>query len=117
MSCIVYQTKKNGVKYAYESVSYWDKDKGQPRSKRKYLGRVDPETGEIVKKSDSAALKAASDSALQGRIRELEDELEAQKEQTASLRQDLSQLQKRYRKAQDILRRIHLLSDLSETEE
>ena len=31
MSCIVYQTdKKTGVKYAYESISYWDKDKKQP---------------------------------------------------------------------------------------
>ena len=46
MSCIVYQTdKKTGVKYAYESVSYWDKEKQQPRSKRKYIGRVDPNTG------------------------------------------------------------------------
>ena len=28
MSCIVYQTnKKTGVTYAYESVSYWDKEK------------------------------------------------------------------------------------------
>ena len=49
MSCIVYQTdKKTGVKYAYESTSYWDKDKKQPRSKRKYIGKVDPETGEII---------------------------------------------------------------------
>ena len=49
MSCIVYQTDhKTGTKYAYESVSYWDKEKQQPRSKRKYLGKVDPETGEII---------------------------------------------------------------------
>ena len=49
MSCIVYQTdKKTGIKYAYESFSYWDKEKKQPRSTRKYLGRVDEETGEIV---------------------------------------------------------------------
>lgn len=49
MACIVYQEdKKTGIKYAYESVSYWDKDKKQPRSKRKYLGKVDPDTGEII---------------------------------------------------------------------
>ena len=53
MSCIVYQTnKKTGVKYAYESISYWDKEKQQPRSKRKYIGRVDPITGEIIRKDD-----------------------------------------------------------------
>ena len=49
MSSIVYQTdKKTGIKYAYESTSYWDKEKKQPRSKRKYIGKVDSETGEII---------------------------------------------------------------------
>lgn len=49
MSSIVYQiNKKTGAKYAFESISYWDKEKQQPRSKRKYLGKVDPETGEII---------------------------------------------------------------------
>lgn len=49
MSSIVYQIdKKTGAKYAFESISYWDKDKKQPRSKRKYLGKVDPETGNII---------------------------------------------------------------------
>ena len=49
MSSIIYQTdKKTGIKYAYESTSYWDKEKKQPRSKRRYLGKVDPETGEII---------------------------------------------------------------------
>jgi transposase len=46
---IVYQTnKKTGVRYAYESISYWDKDKRQSRAKRVCIGRVDPETGEII---------------------------------------------------------------------
>lgn len=56
MASIVYQIdKKTGIKYAYESISYWDKEKKQPRSKRKYLGKVDPETGSIIpsKKEDS----------------------------------------------------------------
>ena len=46
---IVYQAnKKTGVRYAYESVSYWDKDKQQSRAKRVCIGRVDPGTGEII---------------------------------------------------------------------
>lgn len=50
MATIVYQTNpETGVKYAYSSESYWDKDKKAPRSKRTYLGKVDPETGEIIK--------------------------------------------------------------------
>jgi hypothetical protein len=35
------------VTYAYESTSYWDKEKKQSRSTRKLIGIVDPETGEI----------------------------------------------------------------------
>ena len=45
---IVYNTdKRSGITYAYESKSYWDKEKQQSRSKRTLIGRVDPETGEI----------------------------------------------------------------------
>ena len=40
--------KSNGTTYVYESVSYWDKEKQQPRSKRKLIGKLDPDTGEIV---------------------------------------------------------------------
>lgn len=49
MAAIVYQTnKKTGVTYAYESISYWDKEKQQSRAKRKCIGRVDPETKKII---------------------------------------------------------------------
>jgi len=49
MPAIVYQTnKQTGVTYAYESVSHWDKDKRQSRARRKCIGRVDPETNEII---------------------------------------------------------------------
>ena len=48
MSTIVWQhDKRIGVTYAYESTSYWDKEKKQSRSKRKLIGVVDLETGEI----------------------------------------------------------------------
>lgn len=49
MATIVYQTnKKTGVVYAYESVSYWDKEKQQSRARRKCIGRVDPDTQKII---------------------------------------------------------------------
>jgi len=63
MAAIVYQTnKKTGVTYAYESVSYWDKQKKQSRAKRKCIGRVDPDTKKIVpthkKKTQAVARQA-----------------------------------------------------------
>ena len=40
--------KRTGITYVYESTSYWDKEKKQPRSKRVLIGKLDPETGETV---------------------------------------------------------------------
>ena len=98
MACIVYQTdKKTGAKYAYESVSYWDADKQQPRSKRKYLGRVNPETGEIIakkaKKKDSPAAsgdvpQASAETASPSLLTEKEKEISALKKENAALRRE-----------------------------
>jgi transposase len=60
-SSIVYQTdKRSGLTYAYESVSYWDKNKQQSRSKRKLIGRVVGEQREIVP-TDGRGRKAAKE--------------------------------------------------------
>lgn len=49
MGTIVYQkNSKTGAVYAYDSESYWDKEKKQPRSRRRYLGKIDPVTNEII---------------------------------------------------------------------
>jgi transposase len=45
----VYQTnKKSGVTYVYENHPYWVAEKGQSRSKRKCIGILDKESGEVV---------------------------------------------------------------------
>ena len=48
MAIIDSYNKKRGVTYVYDSFSYWDKELKQPRSKRRLLGRRDPDTGELV---------------------------------------------------------------------
>src|ERR1700733_8586048 len=46
---IVYQKdKRSGITYAYESTSFWDKEKKQSRSRRTLLGRVVGETKTII---------------------------------------------------------------------
>lgn len=41
--------KQNGVTYVYEVYeNYWNKEKKRPESKRRLIGKIDPETGEIV---------------------------------------------------------------------
>ncbi len=48
MGVIYWTNKKTGITYAYNNEAYWDKEKKQSRAKRALLGRVDPETGEII---------------------------------------------------------------------
>ena len=61
MAAIVYQTdKRSGITYAYQSVSYWDKEKKQSRARRSLIGRVDKESGEIVP-TDGRNRKAHND--------------------------------------------------------
>ena len=48
MSSITHhRDKKTGALYRYSVESYWDKEKKAPRNKQVYLGKVDPETGEL----------------------------------------------------------------------
>ena len=51
MAFIVYQTnKKTGTVYAYRQEAYRDPVTKRPKSKKTYLGRVDPVTKQIVEK-------------------------------------------------------------------
>ena len=90
MPCIIYQTnKKTGIKYAYESESYRDPVTKKPKSRRTYLGRVDPVTGEIIPKAESGKRNRASvsDSSIPDHV---QDELASRNETIRTLRQQVS---------------------------
>ena len=40
--------KERNTTYVYDSVSIWDKDKKESFSKRKLVGKIDPNTGDII---------------------------------------------------------------------
>ena len=105
MSSIVYQhDKRSGTTYAYRSTSFRDPDTGKPRSRREYLGRVDPDTGEIVPKAapgsrnrsrlggEEAASqsRAAQEAEVREEIERLRSELSALRERNARLESALS---------------------------
>ena len=48
MAIVKQYHKDSDTTYVYESTSYWDAEKGQSRSKRKVIGKIDPVTGEII---------------------------------------------------------------------
>lgn len=106
--------KQNGVTYVYEvTENYWDKEKKRPRTKRKLIGKIDPETNEIVptsrkKKtayhSDGEDYRILYESAITDSAKKEEsllkfkDELETvlMDEQTrlAEVRQEISEMEK-----------------------
>jgi len=57
MSIVKHTDKRTGVTYVYESESYWDKEKKQPRSKRTLVGKLDETTGEIIPTGKSGRKK------------------------------------------------------------
>ncbi|MCE5223776.1 hypothetical protein LLG10_06305 [bacterium] len=48
MSIVYLRKKETGITYVYENQAFWDKTKQQSRSKRKLLGKLDPQTKEII---------------------------------------------------------------------
>ena len=98
---ILKYANQSGVVYAYESISEWDPEKKQSRSKRKCLGRVDPDTGEIIptsgkrgrpskKKEDTAAGSENFD--LTEAMKKLADDCEEVKKQNRELIQENKKL-------------------------
>jgi hypothetical protein len=65
MSIVKHKDKRTGVTYVYESESYWDKEKQQPRSKRTLVGKLDEATGEIIPTGKSGRKKTVFEEAAQ----------------------------------------------------
>ena len=60
MSIVKLKDKRSGTTYVYESESYWDKEKKQPRSRRKLIGKLDEATGEIIPTGKRGRKKGSS---------------------------------------------------------
>lgn len=59
MSIVKYKNKKTGVVTLYESTSHYDPVTKQSRPVRKYLGREDPATGELIPSSGKRGRKSS----------------------------------------------------------
>jgi len=68
MSIIHQKDKRSGITYAYEATYFWDKEKRQSRAKRALIGRVVPDTGEIVP-TDGRMKKRSRGDASQGAVK------------------------------------------------
>ena len=80
MAIIKQYHKDTDTTYVYESISYWDEEKKQSRSKRRVIGKLDPETGEIIptgrrgrRPKDSPAMPEGEDAELSRLYKEARD--------------------------------------------
>ena len=69
--------KRTNIVYVYESSSYWDKKKKQPRSKRVLIGKIDPNTGEIIP-TDGRCKHLSAESKRQALEKKIQDEAKQQ---------------------------------------
>ena len=123
MAIIKQYHKDTDTTYVYESVSYWDEEKKQSRSKRRVIGKLDPETGEIIptgrrgrKPKEASASPAEAPAELpqlyensQARIKELTLMIDKKDQEIAGLQKEirrlkdaLSQIDKRLTQCRDI---------------
>lgn len=118
---IVKYKNQSGVTYAYESTAQWDPEKKQSRPVRKYLGRVDPETGEIIrtkgrrgrpKKEDTATPEAASDASVdyESLYRKCSSSLKSAEESISRLEQENKDLQTANRQLMRALSSIYQMA-------
>ena len=117
MAIVKQYHKDSNTTYVYESTSYWDAEKGQSRSKRKVIGKVDPVTGEIVptggrgrkKKNPEAQVDNVQQKSLAEdieTIRRQQIEISSLKEQVSALEADNRRLKTMIKKAAQMAEKL-----------
>jgi hypothetical protein len=111
MAIIKQYHKNTDTTYVYESASYWDADKQQSRSKRKLLGKLDPETGEVIPTGSRGRKRketpAASDNRIDAGVHEKDERI---RELTIALAQNRAEIIRLEQKNHRLQETINLIS-------
>lgn len=119
MSIIKQYHKDTDTTYVYESESYWDPELKQARSRRKCIGKIDPETGEMIptgkrgrKKNQSESVTAESEelTKLHAAYEKVQKENHSLSKKIASLETELSDALKQLKKYQTTVNKIEELT-------
>ena len=102
MAIIFQHDKRSNLTYAYESHSYWDKEKKMTRAKRTLIGRVDAQTGEIVPtdgrgRKDKTKKEPNGEHDYKAMCKKLEGQISAQKALITALHKEIATLKGRER--------------------
>jgi hypothetical protein len=98
MAIIKQFDKRSGITYVYDSKSYYDKEKKCSRAKRTLIGKIDPDTGEMIptdggnKGAKSQPKTSSPGIDKDKRIQELEEENRQLKLQITAIKKELARL-------------------------
>lgn len=122
MAVIKQYHKETDTTYVYDSQSYWDAEKGQSRSKRRLIGKLDPATGEIIPTGKRGRNKTEKEtfntnSYDEGsRVNEADQKLILEQQMTIqALNTKVSTLEQEIRKYQAVLQKISQLAERIDT--
>ncbi|MBO7727561.1 MAG: hypothetical protein J6S50_03465 [Oscillospiraceae bacterium] len=119
MAIVKQYHKETDTTYVYDSQSYWDAEKGQSRSKRRLIGKLDPVTGEIIPtgkrgRSKAEPKKATSDTDSYNEGNEADRKLILEQQMTIqALNAKIIALEQEIRKYQNALQKISQLADVT----
>ena len=93
MAIIKQYDKRSGITYVYDSKAFYDKEKKQSRAKRTLIGKIDPNTGEMIptdgRNKGSKKKTVSPDIEKDKRILELEEENRQLKLQIDALKKEI----------------------------
>ena len=108
MPTIVYHIdRKTGNKYAYESKSYRDPDTKKVKTKKTYLGRVDPITDKIIPKAEPGKRNRQPSTKQMKEISDVSKrQIEELSQEIGSLRDEVISLKSRLKAEEDFVQTI-----------
>ncbi len=106
MSIVRYVNKKTGVVSLYESTSHYDPETKQSRPVRKYLGREDPQTGELIPSTGKRGRKASekvSETSVDANAASLRAELASLRRELEKKDKTIESLEEKCRKYREVI--------------
>ena len=114
MSIVLQHDSRANVTYAYHNTVIWDKVQKKSSTSRILIGKVDPETGEVVKTSGNRRKKQIDDKTIDSEIAEFNKEVREKKNMEEALlsgnsleimhlKEELARIQHKYKQISQIM--------------
>jgi hypothetical protein len=114
MSIVLQHDSRANVTYAYHNTVIWDKVQKKSSTSRILIGKVDPETGEVVKTSGNRRKKQIDDKTIDSEIAEFNKKVREKKNMEEALlsgnsleimhlKEELARIQHQYKQISQIM--------------